>query len=121
MRQVPTARRESDEGKTEAGEEVKRLPFLWRIALYSLTTAIVAAWFLVRNARTVCAMCQDHLHYGFPFPYIDIGAAVANRHALLWPGAIADTLLILSVGFISAKGISSLLLLTISWRDSSSR
>jgi hypothetical protein len=89
----------------------------WRIALYSLTTAIAAAWFLARNATTVCAMCHDHMHYGFPFPYIDIGWAVANRHALLWPGAVADAAFILLAGFISAKGISSLLLFTTSRRD----
>jgi len=100
--------------KGEAREEgeVKRLPLLWRIALYSLTTAIAAAWFLDQNASTVCAMCQDHMHYGFPFPYMDIGSAVANRHALLWPGAVADAAFILLAGFILATGISSMLLVT---------
>ena len=97
---------------------MKRLPLLWRIGLYSLTTAIAAAWFLVRNATTLCAMCQDHLHYRFPFPYIDIGWAVANRSALLWPGLLADIALILLAGFISAQGISTLLLLAINRRDS---
>jgi len=88
---------------------VKRL--LGRIALYSLTTTIFAAWFLVENATTVCTMCQDHMHYGFPFPYMDIGRAVAaHQHAaLLWPGAIADATSILLAGFVSAKGISILL------------
>jgi hypothetical protein len=84
----------------------------WRIALYSLTTAIAGAWFIVQNATTVCALCQDHLHFGFPFPYIDIGWAVANRHALLWPGAVADAAFVILAGFISAKGILSVLLFT---------
>src|ERR1700685_2798685 len=73
---------------------MKRLPLRSRIALYSVTTAIAAAWFLVQNAKTLCAMCQDHMHYGFPFPYMDVGSAVANRYALLLPGAIADATLI---------------------------
>ena len=103
------------------GSELKRFPFLWKIALYSITTAITTALFLVRNAETVCAMCQDHWHYGFPFPYMDIGRAVPDRHALLWPGAIADIALILLIGFISAKGISRVLLLMMNKRDSHSR
>jgi hypothetical protein len=100
---------------------VKRLPLLSRIALYFVTTAIVAAWFLVQNAVDVFVMCHDHMHYGFPFPYVDMGWAVPHRRALLWPGAIADAVFILLAGFISAKGISSLLLLTTSGRDSRSR
>lgn len=92
---------------------MKHLPLIGRFALYCVTTAVAAAWFLVQNASTVCAMCQDHMHYGLPFPYIDIGWAVPGRHALLWPGTIADAASILLTGFISAR----LLLLTTNRRD----
>jgi hypothetical protein len=88
---------------------VKRLRLLCSISLYFGTTAIAGIWFLARNAVTLCAMCQDHMHFGFPFPYIDVGWAVPNKGALLWPGAIADAALVLLAGFISAKGISWIL------------
>lgn len=86
------------------------------VTIYSVTKAMAGAWFLVRNATTVCAMCHDHRLYGFPFPNIDIGWAVPDRYALYWPGAIVDGALILLPGFILAKGIS--LLLMVSRRDS---
>jgi hypothetical protein len=94
---------------------VKHLPLLWRITLYCITTATVGAWFLVQNADDFCTMCYDHWHHGFPFPYINVGWAVPNRHALLWPGAIADAALILLVGFIFGEVIYQLL--TMSRRD----
>ena len=61
-------------------------------------------------------MCQDRMHYGFPFPYIDVGRAVPGTHALLWPGTLADAAVILLGGFISAR----LILLMTSRRGSNS-
>ena len=98
---------------------MKRLPILWNVALYFVTTAIAGVWFLALNAVTVCVMCHDHMHYGFPVPYIDIGWAVPNKDAVLWPGMIADAALVLLAGFIAAKGISAILRLMTIRFDSS--
>ena len=65
-------------------------------SLFTLLGLVALNVWLNRAFPAHCADC--HAHVGFPFAYYDAGG-LAGDDALLWPGLVADLVVVLVIAF----------------------